>query len=168
MKLQDQVCTWEQGLRLHELGVEKDKSYFTWVECILHHKGGKEEKWWAIFRPNDGVHDYASDMTFPDWCTDDEEFETARECCAFTVAELGVMIPDYIVVDNYRMHFQSYKQEQRDNGKLFTATFGRCEDQEIPDFDNSNEAIARTDLLIFILKNNLTTPEEVNQRLNNG
>lgn len=68
-----------------------------------------------------------------------------------TVAELGVMI-DW----NHVSQSGPYKEDQ--HFYCFT---------HLQDYSDKNEAIVRADVLIYLLENNLTTPEEVNQRLTN-
>lgn len=83
---------------------------------------------------------------------------------AFTVAELGVMLLDGInSIKNkgftndwqIRHEYKTTKRPERNYG-TGTTEFGiTC----------MNEAAARADLLIYLLENKLTTPEEVNYRL---
>lgn len=65
MKLEDQVCTPEQGRRLKELGIAQ-KSLFYWTG----HKWG----------------------TMPRGSCD---FEYGQQVSQFTAAELGIMLPDH-------------------------------------------------------------------------
>lgn len=95
MILEQQVCTTEQGLKLHKLGVVKNESYFQWMEVVCN----DTEKKWAIFRPNTGEFDRMCDDPVHD-DIDGEDFETARECSAFTVAELLLMNNQTITINN--------------------------------------------------------------------
>jgi hypothetical protein len=77
-------------------------------------------------------------------------FDQCEKYSAFTVAELGVMI-DW----NHVSQSGPYKEDQ--HFYCFT---------HLQDYSDKNEAIVRADMLIYLLENHLTTPEEVNQRLN--
>lgn len=82
MKLQDQVCTLEQAKKLKELGVSQTGRY-SWF--------GFEDKYWVqTTKPvGDEKLSYSADL---------ERYKIAS---AFTVAELGVMLP--LVCNTYRM-----------------------------------------------------------------
>ena len=135
MKLEQQVCTLEQAKKLKELGVEQ-KVLYQWkvndVQTVVIDT--PMAMWIERYVPPVGNAFYA----------------------AFTVAELGVMLPS----------------------ETFTQRTG-SEDSEYDNWEwvddgngNANglyetEAEARAAMLIYLLENHLTTPEEVNQRLNN-
>lgn len=70
MKLEDQVCSLELAKKLRELGVKQESQFF-W---LTYNSGEKE----LIYRPADGH----SDMGYS----------------AFTVAELGEMLPKHISI----------------------------------------------------------------------
>lgn len=165
MKIEQQVCTWKQGMKLHQLGVKKNESYFQWMECLLTNDGENFNKWWAVFRPNNGEHDYMTDMDFPEGY-DGDEFETSRECAAFTVAELGVMFPNESGV----RCFESYNNDHIGAWYCESRKFSEELEEIIPPIENSEEgeteAEARAAMIIWLLENKLTTPEEVNKRLN--
>lgn len=79
MKLQNQVCTLEQGKRLKELGIRQDASHAAW----LRNECNKETEFWCWPVEAQGITNrgYSSPTK---GCL--EGFS------AFTVAELGVMI----------------------------------------------------------------------------
>lgn len=147
MKLQDQVIPLPMAQRLKELGV-KQESYFSWYVA----KDVDDTP--ALNRS--GFHCLLCGHPYAPY------FEAVA---AFTVAELGQLMPDYMVVDHYRMHFHSYKQEQYKKPALWTCTFGRSTDKEVPDFDRHNEAEARGTLLIHLLESNLITIQDINSRI---
>jgi hypothetical protein len=126
MKLQSQVCTLEQAKKLNELGVKQDSLFF-WID--------RKDKSRVVFL---GMI---------------EDIEKLATYSAFTVAELGVMLPCYYVV-------------------YYTGAYGYCvcrkmEEGELqrPLLRGNTEAEARAAMLIYLLENDLTTAEEVNQRL---
>ena len=74
MKLEQQVCKLKYSKKLEELGVEQD-SYFWWNTACTDRKPVLDE------------HNYSERETYP--------FEVSYS--AFTVAELGEMLPDKTV-----------------------------------------------------------------------
>lgn len=163
MKIEQQVCTYEQGLKLKQLGIKAD-SYFTWMECLLTNDGDNFLKWWAVFRPNDGEFDYMSDMQKPEGYEDEEEFETDRECSAYTVAELCQMLPAYYL--SWRF--------PADGGEKWIATViaspkppGVDDIHTLHEFDRygDTQAEALATLLIALLETGAVTIEEVNSKI---
>jgi hypothetical protein len=140
MELSKQVCTLEQAKRLKELGVDQ-KGYFMWQETC-------------------DVDEYMPQETVARF--DEEAFQNIGIAAAFTVAELGEMIPDSLLIDGYyRCHFHEYKQGRNKQPAIYTCTFGKSEDKEVPDFDSTNEAESRAALLIYLLENKLATPHNI-------
>lgn len=113
MKIEDQVVSLELAKRLRELGVEQ-QSYFYWIKV-------EENKYWVI----------RSDIIKR--CDSD--------CSAFTVAELGEMIPARIYTRKYVMYDR-----------------WRCVNplkRDMPIIHEENEANARAKMLIYLLENGL-------------
>ena len=100
---------------------------------------------------------------FESWIVEGNE---DRFYSAFTVAELGAMLPNNIVVESYRMHFHCIKQGQNESVPIYSVTYGKYEDNDVPVLDGHNEAELRAMLLIYLIENKLITHAEVNQRLN--
>lgn len=146
MKLQDQVCTLEQAKRLKELGVSQHSEFYFRSKNVWHFS---EVTDW----PN---QEQLSDLI-------ESGAEAGIIFSAYTVAELGEMLPDYLTVDSYRMHPRFYKQEQNNSPALWTATYGNSEDKDVPDFYFNNEAHCRAALLIWLIESNLTTIEQINK-----
>lgn len=126
MKLENQVCALEQGEKLLKLGVSND-SFFHWFmddDLIM----GEHWSCGRLANPNE--------ETIP----------------AFTVAELGVMLPT---------GYDSMRVTERG------AEMWRTYDESGNDFPNIfvTEAEARAAVLIHLLDTNIISPEEVNQRL---
>jgi predicted amino acid racemase len=126
MKLQSQVCTLEQAKKLNELGVKQD-SLFYWID--------RKDKSRVVY----------SGLI--------EDIEKLTTYSAFTVAELGVMLPCYYVV-YYTVAHGYCVCRKMENGELQRPLLTGC-----------TQAKAGAAMLIFLLENNLTTAEEVNQRL---
>lgn len=148
MKIENQVCTLEQAKKLKTLGINQDAAYL----CFLENSAGK-----YILDTVEG--------NFNSHCIDYEisvhpgGFEASfieQVIAAFTVAELGVMLPS-------ETHTQRTGSEDSE-----------YDNWEWVDDGNGNanglyntEVEARAAMLIYLLENNLTTAEEVNQRLTN-
>lgn len=122
MKLHDQICTIEQAKRLKELGVA-EKSYFVFLvfKDTVEHTGPR----WA----------YVGDKRI--------------QIPSFTVAELGVMLPDYFSV--HRGHSGGYYCN-----KLMSTD---------PEAIGPTMAQAMASRLITGLETGEFTAEEVNKRL---
>lgn len=137
MKIENQVCTKEQGLRLEQLGIAH-KSIF----CYCRISTSPEDSYDDLL-PTDwnleGLPDSATTWTAP----------------AFTVAELGVMLSYYY--PSYQStgiinFYCSYLEDGKMQG--YTGV-------------GDTEAQARAAMLIYLLENNQVTTEEVNKRLIN-
>ncbi len=74
MKLEQQVCNLELAKKLKELGV-KQESYFTWV----HWRDDSEDDGWDVYHFDNPSHTMGVDYS------------------AFTVAELGELLPDNVI-----------------------------------------------------------------------
>lgn len=128
MKLSDQVCTIDQAKRLKELGIEG--SLFNWVSD----PGNRTFP--HPFLLEGSRHSWPPDKSYP----------------AFTVAELGVMLP----TAHNTMRYTKYPG----SGWIGFDRSGH----ELPGRFNT-EAQARAAMLIHLLENNLITPAEANKRL---
>jgi hypothetical protein len=147
MKLKDQAVTILYAKRLKELGMSQD-SLFSWFgdeEFRLRDNGSSAEYsqwlWLAETKPvNNQDADWRADVS----CTN-------PIAAAFTVAELGVMLPPgydtmYCTNDGWR-GFDLDGQDMCDSKTFDT------------------EAEARAAMLIYLLETNIITPAEVNVRL---
>lgn len=143
MKLEYQVCSLELSKRLKELGV-KQESQFYWLqysEWNLHFRGKY-------------VQEYYSDCL-----------------SAFTVAELGYMLPNSIRVDGkepfdtytmYTTKFYSVNFEMKKTNN-FVVNY-QCDTTELDGFGSRkltqnfydpNEANARAMMLIYLIENKI-------------
>lgn len=155
MRLEDQLCPELQARKLRKLGVVQE-GHFSW-----------------LFSPSSGKMEIShlkvealellakSHPKSVEW----KERTDVGIFSAWSVAELGHLLPDYITVDNYRMHLHEIKQDQSNKPAIFCVTIGRFEDKDIPTFSGTNEASVRADLLIHIIDNNFTTVDKINHRL---
>lgn len=139
MKLEQQVCSLELAQKLKELGV-KQESYFAWNKFGSGEKGDDFE--WSI-KP---VSEYrlASD----------------RNCSAFTVAELGEMLPKEVNIP-----FKNGKPRAQNNvlksyfgiGRTPQVIYAKTQGNEYIHIKEDTEADARAQMLIYLLENKLIT-----------
>jgi len=128
MKLENQVCTAQQSLQLVALGIE-NKSLF-----YYHTK---------LDRPHIGTTVFSGKQI----CNDKQNTTPA-----FTVAELGVMLPAYE---------ESHKASD-EKGYWYCGHVEGEDDWTCDDY----QAKVMAKRLIQLLESGRTTPDEVNQRLN--
>lgn len=137
MKLEQQVVTLEQAKRLKELGVFEN-AFASWVFDPLNER-------WDLSKLNVEQLQLVN--------PDKEAYP------AFTVAELGVMLPDLYIsgyASNKTATCCHYKEaDKQRNVKEVEKWQGK----------GNTEAEARAAMLIYLLENGHTTAEEVNQRL---
>lgn len=128
MKLEQQVCSLELATKLKELGV-KQESYFVW------HGDGSEENPWKVFIRS----------------------QTGSNIPAFTVAELGEMLPRVVTKDEKLylltpsaggngLRFIDYVTYHNGVGTFLAA---------YPYIEGDTEADARAKMLIYLIENNL-------------
>jgi len=148
MKIENQVVTIEQAKKLKELGVTAEPLF-----------------WYVIdidpITPLDIIQKWQH-----------SNFDQCEKYPAYTVAELGVMLPHF---DNLSqmggfVHLTEFDPSVQD-GNPWYCVWEYDKDKENAGFgseiiDGETEAQARAAMLIYLLENNLTTAEEVNQRLN--
>lgn len=132
MKLEDQVVSLELAKRLKELGV-KQESVFHWNEYDTDDEGGEFKL------------DYMK-FNIP-------AYETYS---AFTVAELGEMLPSNIGGDWWLdvwksddLWYVAYTEEREGGGHNFLSDFLAS---------STTEADARAKILVYLIENNLITP----------
>lgn len=121
MKLEDQVCSLELSKKLKELGVKQD-SIFHWVIS--------EDGEWQLYDPTE----------YKGW---EEHLEPNEEISAFTVAELGKMLP-----------VTSWSCSTLVSGKSFCFYL----DPALNRFIEDTEADARAKMLIYLIENKLVKP----------
>lgn len=124
MKLEKQVCSWEPAKLLKELGVKQDSLWY-WNIYIT----GKE----ILSQGKQYEDELALDGSYIKY-----------SCSAYTVAELGEMLPDW--VDFTQKHYNSTSKR----------TWYRCYTKEgMMWVDEDKEADARAKMLIWLIENKL-------------
>jgi hypothetical protein len=136
MILENQVCSLELAKKLKELGVEQE-SYFEWFWYRY------TDKRWDI-AISEKLKGHADSL----------------RVSAFTVAELGEMLPNSIKIKNQFY----YLNIVNGNGVKYIDYITYSEKNRIGTLlrgypmDDDTEADARAKMLIYLLENNLLTP----------
>jgi len=165
MNLENQVCTFEQAKRLWELRISQE-SLFTWFS--FRNESSPKDQWKLVHKvcePTEMVDEY-------------EERDYLKDLVwysAFTVAELGLMLPPFFpsFVQDGGKHSHC-RNERTDTFPLlggsteFDTTPAYVLNKElVPMQTGRNEAEARANMLIYLLEQSLISPEEVNKSLKN-
>jgi len=137
MNIKDQVCSLESAKRLYDLGIKQD-SLFYW----MHNK--------ANVQP-DEVQFYKNTAS---WKSRGkvESSGVIEYISAFTVAELGEMLPEMID----KLQILTWKKTWRGSMTYF------CEHRDTV-FSADTEAEARAKMLIYLLENKLVAVEQTTQ-----
>jgi hypothetical protein len=134
MKLENQVCSLELAKQLKELGVKQESLYF----------------WCQQEGQNPGIIPKAKAKRILSW--------HKEIVSAFTVAELGEMLPDKLANEEYlALHCiktRKMSEEYKPIYKIFFAPAGATP-KRIHEQNAFTEADARAKILIYLLKNNL-------------
>lgn len=141
MKLENQVCTNAQAIRLKELGIPQHNSYFSY--CTICNDPTGEQSFTALLCDQSPDADYSTHVAD-----------------AFTVAELGVMLLGCAILPEYKRDYGMLK-----GNNAWITCVGPGEHQEYA--NAPTESQARAQLLIFFLerKDDVITAEVVNTRL---
>lgn len=145
MNIEAQVCNLELALRLKELGAYQDLKHgdFAYCDCCdknpLHAIREDNDTSWLL--GNDYGHQVPSEKAF-EWTK------------AFTVAELGEMLPLEIGECQTRLHiaFSTIKP-----GK-WTVGYANHIHHVPPIISESNEADARAKLLVYLIEKGIVKP----------
>lgn len=135
MELEKQVCSLELAKRLKELGV-KQESYF-----VIRTDG------YGVWHPKEGDYQYDLQISYS----------------AFTVAELGEMLPlsvtssreqnlELDIVPWWCVEYDGILNEQREGFR------NRC-------FTDDTEADARARMLQYLLENGIISAYEINKKM---
>lgn len=131
MELKDQVCSLELAKRLKELGVKKNSLFYWDSHCIEELKT----------QGNYGI-------------TSDGEYS------AFTVAELGEMLPVIIFEKNIKNKLIMRKVNSNTQ-YVYEVKYIGINQSNI--FLEATEADARAKMLIYLLENNYIKVEDINE-----
>ena len=142
MKIEQQVCTLEQAKKLVALGVTAEPLYWHVIDI-------------DPLTPMDIIQKWQH-----------SNFDQCEKYPAYTVAELGVMLPDGKTIDPEYTQIATCRSYS--DSSLYVCFCERVIGDNEPTIEQfgDTEAEARAAMLIYLLGNHLTTPEEVNQRLN--
>lgn len=145
--LEQQVCSLELATKLKQLGIEQ-KSLFYWAKFF--YLEGKSHQWGVESKEQNEleVHEYGH-----------TKIEDVENYSAFTVAELGEMLPARIRnektgnLDFLRMHKgDDSRQDVRDN---FTAEYHTTFEPPLCRITADSEANCRAKMLIYLIEHNL-------------
>lgn len=165
MKLSEQVISLEQAKRLKELGVIQESLFYH-----THFTGNGDGYFFSskhneiYFKDNCKEYKDIGDYDFensPMTPTGEDRAGRYKIASAFTVAELGVMLPPFTYSWMGRANTYgcvSSNQEPNDDYINYSVENGQIS-------NGANEAECRAAQLIYLLENNLVTPAEINQRL---
>ncbi len=151
MKIEDQVCSLKQAKKLEDLGVS-DKSHFTWKVNDIQSVVTETKFCYQVITHLPGLNEYYA---------------------AFTVAELGIMLPCY----NWAVPI--YQGELNSNSDVFQEVqvhlslhYPNCRivslgnpEQVWKEITASTLAFAMAEMLIYLLEAGLISLEDVNKRL---
>lgn len=149
MKLQDQVVSLELSKRLKELGV-KQESHFKW--CIWD----KEDMFYTDEKDRLYTQEQWEDYT-DEYNPPESEFYSA-----FTLAELGELLPYKIVIDGKEYYYREGKQSSYEWVR-YTTEFdlsGIAHEEQGGIKNGTNRADARAKVLIYLIENKLITLDE--------
>lgn len=178
MKIEDQVCTPEQANRFKELGVTAQSLHQWWkmkypaseeafaknrANCLITPTGDNHDRFIMHYIDNENAAFHWEEGTYNDgWDHSRCELEEGP-LAAYNVAELGKMLPDWIL----RGDVDAITESGHGIGSWPTGTnWGARVDYNIKKTEFfPTEAQARAYLLIHLLESNLITTEEINNRL---
>lgn len=163
MKLQDQVCTEQQAKRLHELGVAQ-QGYYCYAHRVINSKpafNGEMTEWEAEY----------SDVAEPVE-TGVAIWDGLPYACAFTVAELSIMLPASIQFAKKWATLRIIKAdacEEYNQPDSYIAGYYTSEKELVKDWvmgnGHDNLANAAAGLLIMLIEHGKTKVDEINARL---
>lgn len=156
MDISKQVCTIEQAKALRSIGVKQGKSAFAFIKNECH----KEDTFYLRMVEGEGV----SNSGYDNWSSG-----CLKGYSAFTVAELGQMLPDKFIYKDEQCFVSS---EKYCNTRPWIAGIHTVWAHDKPVVAKKyipadTEAEARAALLIYLIENNVIAVTEINQRLTN-
>ena len=135
MRLEEQVISLELSKKLKELGVPQDGFYIWW-------KPKEREREFELSPKKQQIYWKNTDNEFIEWCS------------AYTVAELGEMLPDHLLDDNEDWPY-TLRLEKGDNEWLvyYSEIDRGLIGETIHHLGSLADAMAH--MLIYLLENNL-------------
>lgn len=156
MKLEDQVASVEQCKKLKELGIAQ-KGCFSWLYSPLNSNYG-------ISHHNEESLEILA-MSNPKSIEWKERIERGI-FSAFSVAELGLMLPDLLETDLYQYELVCIKEADDEWLCRYVRNNNTLDLHPKADFGTGEtEAEARADLLISLLEDKLISVEKINKKL---
>lgn len=153
MNLADQVVSLELSNKLKELGV-KQESLFFWLKCI------NDKFEFGMIESNNIVIGNYTCWSQSGCSACSNEIEIKEKYSAFTVAELGEMLPE-TVISNMSLHFyDEYKLNKR---WIIKYQSYKNENLNLM-FIYEKNADARAKMLIYLIENKIITVESINAR----
>lgn len=150
MKIEQQVVSLELAKKLKELGV-KQESYFHWGKSAFSGVYGITSTDSRHLAKINEFHDEPGASDYYDLIS------------AFTVAELGEMLPEYINIP-----YKNGRKRAQDHWLLFRKGYVRyyanayCDS---PHFSANTEADARAKMLIYLIENKLIDIDILNKNV---
>lgn len=132
MKLENQVTSLELSQKLKELGV-KQNSIFNWY----YRSGFEEPHHHQVLSTRESMH-HGDDLNV--------------NCSAFTVAELGNLLPSYILINGLPKFLYCWKDDAG-AWRIHYAQWGEMTDFFVDKCET--EADARAKCLIYLIENKL-------------
>ncbi len=134
MKLEEQVCTFDQSVKLAELGVNLTTAFY-WV---ANGNGQGDPVKIRLGLKEDG-------------------HQTAESCYpAYTTAELGILLPYELNLEEEDLYIQGTIGNRRGEFYYiwFQSSLDNVEWELFPAIEKDTEAQARADALIWLIENN--------------
>lgn len=144
MELKDQVCTFEQAKRLKELGVKQESLFYYFQQT-----------------ENDDPDVISCDIK--------DFFNHAIFHSAFTVAELGDMLPKILPCESYDygmvlvQNFPDGKEQSNYTTEYISIDSDMDYVGSIFEEEGSTEAESRASMLIFLLESEVINVEDLNK-----
>lgn len=137
MELKDQVASLELSKRLKELGAKQESAFY--FETIVNEEGDKS----------------VTNLRFGKFYDDTANKKHVSYIAAFTVAELGLMIPWRV----YGYNVQWQKLENDFDISYFVESHDERSDYNM-NVSDKNEANCRAEFLIHLIENEIVKTEE--------
>lgn len=176
MRIENQLVSLELAFKLKELGVKqksihyyfhknvdenKEISDIMYDELSHHHQDSYNMTWGETDDEftQENYYNYRIN-TFYDGFINTDYFKNIEIYSAFTVAELGEIIPTKIYYGDQE-HIVAYPQQYSKHEDRFVVSFNL---DKIYLHDEFSEANVRAKLIIYLIENKIITLEEINDK----